>query len=92
MQTTCVAPGTIALQAGPASTTFELGSDTWVYVSGTGGTTTGTAGVVSGGMTSENVTVGTTPGCVLVCCPFSSNGTGCDTAFGGYSSWLTNCE
>jgi hypothetical protein len=90
-QDPCVTPGTIPLTAGPASGEFELGPAPWVYISGTGGTTTGVQGTVSGGLSSESVVVGSSPGCVLVCCPFT-DGTGCDSSFSGYTSWLTNCE
>ena len=28
--------------------------------------------------------------CVLVCCPFA-DGTGCDSSFSGYTSFLSDC-
>jgi hypothetical protein len=95
----CVAPGAVALVASPESATFELGADPWVYISGTGGTDSGIPGTIVGeggvGSTSTTtVNVGSTPGCVLVCCPFSSDGSGCNSAFSGYSGdggFTSNC-
>jgi hypothetical protein len=90
-QSPCVTPGSITLEAKPASGTFELGPDPWLYVSGTGGTDAGISGTVSGGVSSTAVVVGSSAGCVLVCCPFSSDGTGCDAAFSGFTTFTKNC-
>jgi hypothetical protein len=84
LQTVCVPPGSITLVAEPKNGTFELGPDPWVYISGAGGTDSGTAGTIVGdggvGSTSTTaVVVGSTPACVVVCCPFTG-GTGCSTA------------
>jgi hypothetical protein len=89
-QTVCVAPGSIALEAQAKNAAFELGPDPWVYISGPGGTDSGTAGMLDGGVSSTTVVVGSNPGCVLVCCPFT-NGTGCSSAFPGFSTWEANC-
>jgi len=94
-QSVCVAPGSTPLVASPKDSTFELGPDPWVYISGTGGTDSGIAGTVVGdggvGSTSSTtVVVGSTPGCVLVCCPFT-NGTGCNSAFSGFTTFTENC-
>jgi hypothetical protein len=95
MQSACLAPGSIPLVAEPASSVFELGPDPWVHISGTGGTTTGISGTIVGdggvGSTSSTaVVLGSTAGCVLVCCPFT-NGTGCTSAEDGYTAFLANC-
>jgi hypothetical protein len=90
-QNVCVSPGSVALAAMAASSTFELGPDPWLSISGTGGTDSGTAGMLDGGVTSTTVNVGSTPGCVLVCCPFSSNGSGCTSAFPGFTAFAANC-
>jgi hypothetical protein len=89
-QTVCLAPGSIPLVASAASGTFELGPDPWVYISGTGGTDSGIAGTVSGSMSTTAVVLGSSPGCVLVCCPFT-NGTGCTSSESGYTAFLGNC-
>jgi len=94
-QSVCVTPGAISLVAEPKSSTFELGPDPWVYLSGAGGTDSGIAGTIVGdggvGSTSTtSITVGSTPGCVLVCCPFT-NGTGCNSSFSGYTTFTANC-
>jgi hypothetical protein len=96
-QSVCVTPGTISLVAEPNGDNFELGPDPWVYISGTGGTDSGISGTIVGdggvgstSTTSVNVVAGA-PGCVLVCCPFSSNGTGCTTSESGYTTFLANC-
>jgi len=83
----CVAPGSMVIAtAAPSNSTYELGPDPFVFVSEPGtvldaGSPTATLGFT---------VVGTTPACILVCCPFSSNGTGCDSAFSGYSTWLAD--
>jgi hypothetical protein len=86
-------PGSIPLVAEPASSAFELGPDPWVYISGTGGTTTGISGTIVGdggvGSTSSTaVVLGSTAGCVLVCCPFTG-GTGCSGS--DYPTFHANC-
>jgi hypothetical protein len=96
VQTVCVTPGSIPLVTSPKNATFELGQDPWVYISGAGGTDSGISGAIVGdggvGSTSTtSVDVGTTTGCVEVCCPFSSNGTGCTSAFTGYTTFTANC-
>jgi hypothetical protein len=90
-QMVCVAPGSIALAAEPGNSTFELGPDPWVYISGPGGTDSGRPGTLDAGVSATTVTVGSNPGCVLVCCPFSSNGTGCTSAYPGFTNWEGNC-
>src|SRR5580658_3662279 len=90
-QTVCLAPGSIPLVASAASGTFELGPDPWVYISGTGGTDSGIAGTVSGSTSTTAVVLGSSPGCVLVCCPFTG-GTGCTSSEMGYHAFLANCE
>jgi hypothetical protein len=89
-QSECVAPGAIDLEAKPASGTFELGPDPWLYISGTGGTTTGSLGTVAGGVSSTTVAVDGSQGCVLVCCPFT-DGSGCTSAFSGFTTFTQNC-
>jgi hypothetical protein len=86
----CLPEGSVTLTAAPASGTFELGPDPWVYISGTGGTDSGVAGTVVGSTSTATVVLGSTPGCVLVCCPFT-NGTGCTSAESGYTAFLANC-
>jgi hypothetical protein len=93
----CVPPNSaVTLVASPASG-FELGPTPWVFLSGTGGTDAGTAGTIAGdggvGSTSTvTLNVGTTPACALVCCPFT-NGTGCNSAESGYTTFVTTgCE
>ena len=89
-QSVCVSPGSISLEAEPASGAFELGSDPWLYISGTGGTTTGTSGTIASGVSSTTVMVGSSQGCVLVCCPFT-DGSGCNSSFGGFTTFTENC-
>ena len=83
----CVIPGeSILIDVGPKNGTFELGPDPFVYASGPGTATDG------GGLTSTlNLLVGSTPACVLLCCPFA-NGTGCDSSETGYTAFLANCN
>jgi hypothetical protein len=93
----CVTAGVeSALVVAPlAGGTFALGPDPWLYISGTGGTTTpisgditGDGGVSSSSAASVEVAAGT-PGCVVVCCPFA-NGSGCSAAdLGSYVT--TSC-
>jgi len=94
---TSVAPGVeISLVVGAVQDgNFELGSDPWLYISGTGGTTTPISGTITGdggisstSTTSVEVAAGTA-GCVVVCCPFTS-GSGCSAGdLGTYVS--TSC-
>jgi hypothetical protein len=83
----CVSKGeSILIAVGPKNGTFELGPDPFVYVSNVGTVADG------GGLTSTlNLLVGSTPACVLVCCPFT-NGTGCDSSETGFAAFLANCE
>jgi hypothetical protein len=91
-QTVCITPGSIPLEAKPKNSAFELAPDPWLYISGPGGTDSGEPGAIDGGVSAATVVVGSTPGCVLVCCPFSSNGTGCDPSFGmSFTNWEMNC-
>jgi hypothetical protein len=96
----CVPDGenTVVLKA--ESGTFELGPTPWDFISGTGGTSTPVAGTIAGSgvaaTSTEMVQVSSaTPGCVIVCCPFSPGGNGCtttDPTFGtAFTSYLTNC-
>jgi hypothetical protein len=91
-QTVCVSPGSIPLEAKPKNSAFELAPDPWLYISGPGGTDSGEPGVIDGGVSAAAVVVGSTPGCVLVCCPFSANGMGCDPRYGmTFTNWEMNC-
>jgi hypothetical protein len=77
-QTVTVDPGTIDLVATAASATFEIGPGMWHHTDGDTGT--GDDGTVSGDMSTAQVTVGADATCVWVCCPFASDGSGCDVA------------
>ena len=91
-QTVCVSPGSVPLEAEAKNGTFKLGPDPWLYISGAGGTDSGEPGTIDAGVSGATVVVGSSPGCVLVCCPFSSNGTGCDPSFGmSFTNWEKNC-
>ncbi len=94
----CVPVGNSAsIVVGPASSTFELGPNPFVRISGVElpggdgappGTVVGDGGV--GSTSSVNVGINIGPGCVLVCCPFT-DGTGCDSSSSGYSTFLSAC-
>ncbi len=91
----CVALGnSFAIVVGPASASFELGPSPFVLIGGLE-VPDGAAPTVVGdggfGSTSKMI-VGMSggPGCVLVCCPFA-DGSGCDSSFTGYTSFLTEC-
>ncbi len=66
----CVTPGTVDLDAKPASKEFELGPDPWLSPVGTV--------TVKGDSSKTSITVGKTATCVSVCCPFT-DGSGCPT-------------
>jgi hypothetical protein len=68
-----VAPGLVALAAGPKNSNFILGP--WFHTVGDrdGG---GDPGTLDGGISYTAVNVGTSAACVFICCPFS-NGSGC---------------
>jgi hypothetical protein len=92
----CVPIGNSApIVVGPASTMFELGPTPFVRISGAevpdGSSTIFSMGDGGFGSTST-VIVGITSAaaCALVCCPFT-DGTGCDSSFSGYSTFLQNC-
>lgn len=91
----CIALGnSFPIVVGPASASFELGPSPFVRIrglevpDGSAPTVVGDGGV---GSTSKMI-VGMSggPGCVLVCCPFA-DGSGCDSSFTGYASFLTEC-
>lgn len=76
--TVCLPPGAVSLVTSPLNANFELGPNPWIFISGTdGGLMSGTI-VADGGpeggtaTSTTSVTLGTTPGCVLLCCPFAS--------------------
>jgi hypothetical protein len=86
----CVTTGTsVHVTVAPASSTFELGPNPFVYASpdnygsevetGDGGNATAILAVTIDA-----------PACILVCCPFT-NGTGCDSSESGYSAFLAHC-
>jgi hypothetical protein len=85
----CVAPfSELTLVASAASAAFELGPNPWVG-------TNEPVSVIDSGSSSPTSTAGitvdgTTPGCLLVCCPHT-DGTGCYPTQSGYSEWLQNC-
>ena len=93
---TCVPLGNSAsIVVGPASASFELGPSPFVRITGLEvpdgslpGKIVGDGGVGS----TDTVIVGMSggPGCVLVCCPFA-DGSGCDSSFSGYTSFLSEC-
>jgi hypothetical protein len=76
--TVCLPPGAASLVASPLNSNFELGPNPWIFISGTDGGpmsgTIGTDGGTDGGTATSTttVTLGTAPGCVLLCCPFTS--------------------
>lgn len=81
-----VLPGTIPLVAKPASSFFELGTDMWHHVDGTTGDTgiPGTqAGTGVSATSTTSITIVAAGACVWVCCPFSSDGSGCNPALIG---------
>jgi hypothetical protein len=83
----CFAPGTeFTLDVSAASSAFELGPDPWV---GTNTTVLTEDSGSSSPTASAGTGVGTTPGCILVCCPMK--GTACETQ-SGYTAWLANCQ
>lgn len=76
--TVCLAAGPASLVASPLNSTFELGPNPWIFISGTdGGLMSGTIAADGGpdggtATSTTTVTLGTVPGCVLLCCPFAS--------------------
>jgi hypothetical protein len=76
----CVTPGTITLVEEPLNGTFTVG----LFHGTSGDTGSGDPGTCTGTGTSEQCTttvvVGSAAKCVWVCCPFASNGTGCNVA------------
>jgi hypothetical protein len=69
----CLPPGAVSLAAS-AVNGFELGPDPWISVSAAdGGGSAPVSGTLSadGGTSTTTVTLGTAPGCVLLCCPFA---------------------
>jgi len=92
----CVPYGNSAtIVVGPASAAYELGPTPFVRIShlevpdgSLPGKVVGDGGL--GSTSTVIVGVSTTDGCVLVCCPFA-DGTGCDSSFSGYTSFLAEC-
>ena len=73
--TVCLPPGDVTLMASALSSKFELGPDPWISISAAdGGRSAPMSGTLSadGGTSTATVTLGTAPGCVLLCCPFAS--------------------
>lgn len=93
---TCVPLGNSApIVVGPASASYELGPNPFVHISGLEVPDGSLPGKVQGdggfGSTSTVIVgVSSGPGCVLVCCPFA-DGTGCDSSYSGYTSFLSEC-
>jgi hypothetical protein len=87
----CLPHGAVDLVASPVNSGFELGPTPWVSISGADGGASGpTSGTLADGGTdggaatsTTTVTLGSAPGCVLLCCPFT-NGTGCNDSFAGF--------
>ncbi len=78
--------GFVYVNVAPASSTFELGPNPFVY----GSNDPGTEVRFDGGSPSLLGLTADGPACILVCCPFT-NGTGCDASESGYSAFLANC-
>ncbi len=91
----CVAVGNSErIVVGPASSSFELGPNPFVIISGAEVPDAGTGIAGDGGFGSTRTAwVGNSSNtgiCALVCCPFT-DGTGCDSSFSGYSTFLSDC-
>ena len=76
-----VQPGVIPVTATAASATFMIEPNMWHLTDGDSGS--GETGNVTGsGVTAESAVTATvvsaTPKCVWICCPFTSNGSGCE--------------
>jgi hypothetical protein len=106
VDTVCVPPGTVSLAVSPFGADFELGPNPYISgtgISGTDVTDSGIQGTLAGdggsGSTSNaTIVVGSTPACVLICCPFSATakpdaaGSGCNSAFNGYTAFTESCQ
>jgi hypothetical protein len=79
-QTPCLPPGTVTLIAKPANSYFEIGSAPWHLTSGdTGSGDPGTqAGTGINETSTTSVVLTSSSKCVWACCPFASDGSGCN--------------
>jgi hypothetical protein len=81
-----VAPNsTVTLIATPLSSSFEIGPDPWQFSDG-GAAQGATSGSGATETSTLSFSIGSSPQCIQVCCPFSSGG-GCSG-----SGWSNGCD